>query len=167
MKTKIIKIVEAFIRITKSTPIELRPLGLQNFPIGSCYDSSMIIESLLRENNISDFEAVGGSYFCDVYRGIRSHTWLESKDLIIDPTIEQFDCLPHAAKYFPLETSIYLCLKPSKLHERYEDVSTISKLEHDTSTEGPELREFRNRVSANFQAQGIHNRTQVSASVST
>ncbi|WBM39707.1 hypothetical protein [Alcaligenes faecalis] len=167
MKTKIIEIVEAFLRTTKSTPVNLRPLGLQNFPSGACYDSSIVIESLLRENNINDFEAVGGSFFCETSQAIRSHAWLESKDLIIDPTIEQFDCLPHAAKYFPLETSIYLCLKPSKLHERYEGVSTISKLEHDTSTEGPELREFRNRVSASFQAQGIHNRTQVSASVST
>lgn len=69
--------------------IKLEPEELPNssfllrFPYGCCGDASNLLAKYLRDNNIES-EYVWGM------RGEQSHAWLESGELIIDITADQF-----------------------------------------------------------------------------
>ncbi len=69
--------------IVKCDPKHL-PNTLQNFPRGACGDAALLLAKYLKDNNCGDFLYVLGQ------RKNHSHAWLQSNDLIVDITADQF-----------------------------------------------------------------------------
>lgn len=111
----------------------------------------MIIESLLREHNIRNFDAVGGEHRSEEHGAPSHHAWLESDDYIIDVTIEQFDHPSDLLKRPQAIEGFYLFKKPSAFHDRYKNIQPKSKLEQDTSIEADKLIALKERISSNLK----------------
>lgn len=72
------------------TPREERPIGLRDFPDGSCGDTALLLGTMLSEAGFGEFcyvSAVRGDMGNHTYR---SHAWIEQNSLIIDITADQF-----------------------------------------------------------------------------
>lgn len=66
------------------------PLGLREFPAGSCSDASLLLAQFLEDSGFQ-----GATYIAGL-RDRYSHAWLELEDIIIDITIDQFAADPEA-----------------------------------------------------------------------
>jgi len=77
-------------------PAKLRPLGLASFPFGACGDASLLLGAYLADNGFEGFrqvQAERGSRQDDTWT---SHAWLETTDLVVDITADQFSDAPAA-----------------------------------------------------------------------
>lgn len=61
------------------------PNGFHKFPIGTCGDISDILAEFLRSQGVEGIEYVHG-----VFRGGKSHAWLEISGYVVDITADQF-----------------------------------------------------------------------------
>ncbi len=82
-----IKFRNAILSIEKDS----RPIGLQEFPSGSCGDASRLLGTYLEEKGFGKFIYVSGERGSKQDNTWRSHAWLKKDALIIDITADQFD----------------------------------------------------------------------------
>ena len=86
------------------------PIGLTEFPAGSCSDASILLGVYLSEKGHGEFELIRG------HRGrmdddtYGTHAWLFQNDLVVDITADQFD---------EIEQSV-LVKRDSDWHEQFE-----------------------------------------------
>ncbi len=125
--TLIRKLAEEFRRAILACDQDRLPIGLQNFPHGSCGDVSLLFAKRLEQAGLGPTDYVCG-WRTDA-RGERwSHGWLEQDGLIIDITLDQFHDAPapvlvtadrawHAAR-FDVDKS--QCHSPADF-ERYDE----------------------------------------------
>ena len=92
-KLELYSLVLRFRNTLINTDINARPVGLQDFPSGACYDSSMLLGTYLRDQGLLGFLCCSGERGCRSNNSWVSHTWLQKAELIIDITASQFsDC---------------------------------------------------------------------------
>ena len=68
---------------------EDRPIGLRNFPFGSCSDSAVLLGQLLKDVLEIDTNFYSGTK--EVNGTLISHAWLKAGKIIIDITADQFE----------------------------------------------------------------------------
>jgi len=61
------------------------PISLQNFPHGACGDTTLLLGHYLTELGFDEFRYYLGS------RDGRSHAWLQSGNIIVDISADQFE----------------------------------------------------------------------------
>ncbi len=76
--------------IESSNP-SARPIGLREFPFGSCSDASFILGSYLKHLGYGEFKHICGQRGTHEDNSWTTHAWLEKNDLIIDITCNQFE----------------------------------------------------------------------------
>lgn len=66
-------------------------IAFENFPSGSCGDTVPLLGTYLIDLNFGNFQYMLGNYGNHEKGTWKSHAWLQSNDLIIDITADQFD----------------------------------------------------------------------------
>jgi hypothetical protein len=80
-----------FKRAIESTNTIDRPIGLREFPYGSCSDASFLLGSYLKHLGYGEFKHISGRRGKHEDNSWTTHAWLEKDGLIIDITCSQFD----------------------------------------------------------------------------
>lgn len=90
--------IRAMARVFKNAILRVPPnelaLGMQQFPLGACGDTSRLFGAFLQDTGIQGFSYVSG------YRGnvhdqtLRGHAWLQRASLVVDLTADQFPDAP-------------------------------------------------------------------------
>jgi hypothetical protein len=61
------------------------PITFQDFPLGACGDTTLLIAKYLQHHNYGNFQYVLGK------RDKKTHSWAQRDGLIVDITADQFD----------------------------------------------------------------------------
>ena len=94
-------------------PSEL-PFAMTGFPAGACGDASLLLGAYLVDSGFSGFEYVCGERGSVVDNTWTSHAWLQSGELTVDITADQFEDAPGKV----------IVAAPSQWHEQFEVEST-------------------------------------------
>jgi hypothetical protein len=81
------KLAVRFRRAIESCRAKL-PIGLKDFPFGSCLDASLLLGHYLEQSDVGKPIYVSGT------KDGRTHMWLEMDGVIIDITADQFGDAP-------------------------------------------------------------------------
>ncbi len=87
-------IASRFRTAVEAVPVQLRPIGLQEFPHGSCGDACLLLGA-----HFVDLGIEGFNYICGE-RGSRddntwtTHAWLQRGSCVVDITADQFTHAP-------------------------------------------------------------------------
>lgn len=122
------------------TPRAERPVGLRDFPAGSCGDTALLLGTMLSEAGFGEFNCVSAERGDKRDRTWRSHGWVEQNSLIIDITADQF----------PEKSETVIVTHESPWHARFR--VTRRDVAHLAAFEGPsipELREYYNSIKQN------------------
>ena len=103
-----------FRNVILSTEKDSRPIGLQDFPNGSCGDASRLLGTYLEEKGFGKFFVVSGERGSKQDNKWKSHTWLKNDALIVDITADQFDEIKSAV----------IVAEKSFFHDTFEIVGT-------------------------------------------
>jgi len=87
------KIREAAVNFRNAIELCSASLGVafNNFPKGSCGDTVLMLGTYLIDMNLGKFQYVLGNLGSHKNGTWKSHAWLQSNDLIVDITADQFD----------------------------------------------------------------------------
>jgi hypothetical protein len=88
---ELIQDIKNFKKAIESTNPVDRPIGLREFPYGSCSDASFLLGSYLRHLGYGEFKHISGRRGKHEDNSWTTHAWLEKDGLAIDITCSQFD----------------------------------------------------------------------------
>lgn len=88
LKDEIFKHAQIFRDALENCKSKLTHISFENFPRGSCGDTSVLLGTYLSEKGLGDFNYISGGKKIGKWS---SHAWLEQNGLIIDITADQFE----------------------------------------------------------------------------
>ncbi|MBU1362272.1 MAG: hypothetical protein KKE51_00430 [Gammaproteobacteria bacterium] len=118
--SRLIQLAQEFRNAIEGISVEHRPVGMRDFPFGSCGDSSLLLGAYLSDMDIDGFFYVCGERGSKADDSWTSHAWLQRGSCVIDITADQFQDAP---------TNIIVA-DPSLWHQQFQ-------------TEAPQPADFR------------------------
>ena len=88
--SKIAELALNFRAVIEATDTNLRPIGLQDFPYGSCGDTCLLLGAYFNDMGVFGFQYVCGTRGSHQDNSWTSHAWLTRGKLIVDITADQF-----------------------------------------------------------------------------
>lgn len=114
------------------TPRAKRPIGLLEFPLGSCGDTVLLLGTFLSQAGFGEFSYVSAGREDIEKKAWETHAWIEQDSLIIDITADQFP---------EKKNDAVIVTKESSWHDSFSNRRVrIANLD---AFEGPSMRKLR------------------------
>lgn len=126
-----------------STPRPKRPIGLLEFPLGSCGDTVLLLGTLLSEAGFGEFSYVSVGREDIEKKAWQTHAWIEQDSLIIDITADQFPEKMNDAVIVTKESPWHAGFSNRRRH-----VANLDAVEGPTM---PKLREYYKSIKQNVE----------------